>query len=159
MTEVQTRTAPGSAEPEWIESLYFEVSEQPAAPESVEVSLYGYNAIGFNTLIGQSIIPWASWKEASDTHSTACWLLKGQIIENTEIPLMMRIDSGSDRSPRKNRFAQALPQLQSAVTTRYSREAPVSQSQGRSRYWRHQEDTKEEQFEEVDALKSRERQN
>jgi len=84
-----------------------------------------------------------------------CWLLSGEVLENTEIPLMIRIDSGSDRSPRKVRFAQPLKDLTSTVTTRFARVAPVSQSQARSRYWRHQADIEEDNLEDEQAINPR----
>jgi len=153
MSEVQTRNAVGSEEPDWSESLYFEVSEKPAEPESVDVQLFGYNPVGLNTLIGQIRIDWASWKESADSQNSACWLLKGEILDNTEIPIFLRVDTGSDHSPRKVRFAQQLQNLPSTVTTRYARDATVSQTQARSRYWRHQADLDEQDLEDSQALK------
>ena len=152
VNEVQTRTAVGSAEPEWSESLYFEVSEFPAPPVSVEILLYGYNSVGRDTVLAQSKIDWDLWKRSAKGGSVSCWVLKCEVLENTDIPLNLRIDAGEDFSPRKVRYAQPVADLNSDIITRFPDPLPVSQASQRRRYWRHVAEEAEDQMEDDQAI-------
>ena len=149
INDSQTRPTAGSAEPDWSEALYFEISESPAPPQTVELALMAYNAVGKDSVLAKTSVDWEIFKKS--TGETSCWVLRGEV--DSDVFLFLKIDTGTELSPRKVKYAEPVGgEVVGEVVTRFPKALPGSLAAGRKRYWRYQKEQREQELEDQQAM-------